>query len=76
MAKRERFIVRVACPRCERHGVAIWEESEDPVYQRGEWSTVLTRTSEGFQPGPKGQIICAGCAVAAVVGSNREGPDN
>lgn len=64
---RERFIAYVVCPDCQRKGAAVWEQNDDPVYQRGEWSTTLTRVSEGFRPGPAGQIFCTECNVEAVV---------
>jgi len=67
---RERFIAYVVCPSCKNKGAAVWEENEDPVFQRGEWSTTLTRVSEGFRPGRAGQIFCAACEVEAVVGQN------
>jgi len=69
---RERFIAYVVCPRCKNRGAAVWEESDDPVYQRGEWSTTLTRVSEGFRPGPAGQIFCAACDTEVVVGRHGE----
>lgn len=68
MPRRERFIAYVVCPKCQQNGVAVWEENEDPVYQRGEWSTTLTRVSEGFRPGPAGQIICSQCDRQAMIG--------
>ncbi len=71
MPGRERFLVHVICPQCEQRGVVIWERSEDPVYQQGEWHTTLTRTSEGFRPGVKGQIVCANCAIEAAISSKR-----
>ena len=65
---RERFIAYVVCPKCEQKGAAVWEENEDPVFQRGEWTTTLTRVSEGFRPGSAGQIFCAVCQIEATVG--------
>jgi hypothetical protein len=67
---RERFIANVVCPRCKQKGAAIWEQNEDPVFQRGEWSTTLTRVSEGFRPGPGGKIFCDACGIAVEVGQN------
>ena len=69
----ERFIAYVVCPKCARKGAAVWEASADPVYLRGEWSTTLTRVSEGFRPAPTGQIFCEICDVEASVGPNRVG---
>jgi uncharacterized Zn finger protein (UPF0148 family) len=66
----ERFIAYVTCPKCQQKGAAVWEENDNPVYQGGEWGTTLTRVSEGFRPGPAGQIFCAVCDVAAVVGKS------
>jgi uncharacterized Zn finger protein (UPF0148 family) len=70
---RERFIANVVCPKCGQKGAAVWEENEDPVYQRGDWGTTLTRVSEGFRAAPGGKIFCAVCDVEAVVGPNRMG---
>jgi uncharacterized Zn finger protein (UPF0148 family) len=68
---RERFIAYVVCPKCGQKGAAVWEENEDPVYQRGDWARTLTRVSEGFRTGPAEKIFCAVCEVEAVVGPNR-----
>ena len=70
---RERFIAYVVCPKCGQKGAAVWEENEDPVYQRGGWGTTLTRVSEGFRAAPGGKIFCAVCDIEAVVGTNRTG---
>jgi uncharacterized Zn finger protein (UPF0148 family) len=70
---RERFIAYVVCPKCGQKGAAVWEENEDPVYQRGDWGTTLTRVSEGFRAEPGGKIFCTVCNIEAVVGSNRTG---
>jgi len=70
---RERFIAYVVCPKCGQKGAAVWEENEDPVYQRGDWGTTLTRVSEGFRAEPGGKIFCAACNAEAAVGSNRTG---
>jgi len=70
----ERFIAYVVCPKCGRKGAAVWEASEDPVYHRGEWSTTLTRVSEGFRPSAAGRIFCDVCGVEASVGQNGQGP--
>jgi hypothetical protein len=68
---RERFIAHVVCPKCGQKGAAVWEENEDPVYQRGDWGTTLTRVSERFHAGPSGKIFCTACDVEIVVGANR-----
>lgn len=72
MPRRERFIAYIVCPKCEREGAAIWEESEEPVYRRGEWDTTLTRVSDGFVTGRKGKILCLACNVEVVVRQNRK----
>jgi uncharacterized Zn finger protein (UPF0148 family) len=69
----QRFVAYVVCPRCQRSGAAVWEESEEPVWQRGgEWGTTITRVSEGFAPGRTGQIFCAGCDVKVVVRQGKQ----
>lgn len=70
---RERFIAYVVCPKCGQKGAAVWEQNEDPVYQRGDWGTTLTRVSEGFRAEPGGKIFCAVCNAEAAVGSHRTG---
>lgn len=70
---RERFIAYVVCPKCGQKGAAVWEENEDPVYQRGGWGTTLTRVSDGFRAEPGGKIFCVVCNAEAIVGSNRTG---
>lgn len=70
---RERFIAYVVCPKCGQKGAAVWEENEDPVFQRGDWNTALTRVSEGFRVVAAGKIFCAACDVEAGVGPNRGG---
>ena len=70
---RERFIAYVVCPKCGQKGAAVWEQNEDPVFQRGDWGTTLTRVSEGFRAGSAEKIFCAVCDVEAVVGPNRTG---
>jgi len=70
---RERFIAYVVCPKCAQKGAAVWEDNEDPVYQRGDWGTTLTRVSEGFRVAPGGKVFCAACEVEAVVGQKPGG---
>jgi uncharacterized protein YbaR (Trm112 family) len=70
---RERFIAYVVCPQCGQKGAAVWEENQEPVYQRGGWGTTLTRVSDGFRAGEGEKIVCALCNVEAVVGPNRSG---
>ena len=70
---RERFIAYIVCPKCGQKGAAVWEENEDPVYQRGDWGTTLTRVSDGFRATAAGKIFCTVCDVEAVVGANRMG---
>jgi len=70
---RERFIAYVVCPKCGQKGAAVWEENEDPVFQRGDWGTTLTRVSDGFRAAPAGKIFCSVCDVEAVVGPTRGG---
>lgn len=71
MPQRERFIAYIVCPQCHRKGAATWQESEDPVYHKGEWGTTLTRVSEGFRPGPTGKIFCTECNIEVVVPQDR-----
>jgi hypothetical protein len=68
---RERFIAYVVCPKCGQKGAAVWEDNEDPVYQRGDWGTTLTRVSEGFRVAPAGKVFCIVCDIEATVGPNR-----
>lgn len=68
---RERFIAYVVCPKCGQKGAAVWEENEDPVYQRGGWGTTLTRVSEGFRVTTGGKVFCNVCGVEAGVGPDR-----
>lgn len=70
---RERFIAYVVCPQCGQKGAAVWEENEDPVFQRGDWGTTLTRVSDGFRAASAGKIFCSVCDVEAVVGPTRGG---
>ncbi len=56
-----------------KKGAAVWEENEDPVYQRGDWGTTLTRVSEGFRAAPGGRIFCAVCDIEAGVGQKPAG---
>jgi hypothetical protein len=70
---RERFIAYVVCPKCGQKGAAVWEENEEPVFQRGGWGTTLTRVSEGFSAGPAGKIFCATCQIEVGVGPNQIG---
>lgn len=71
MPQRELFIAYITCPQCHRQGAATWQESEDPVYHRGGWSTTLTRVSEGFRAGPTGKIFCVDCNIEVVVPQRR-----
>jgi hypothetical protein len=68
MPRHERFITSVICPNCGQNGVVKLEDSELPVYQRGEWSTTFTRVSPGLKLGPKAKILCDGCGVEVVLG--------
>jgi len=70
---RERFIAYVTCPKCGQKGAAVWEENQEPVYQRGGWGTTLTRVSDGFRAGDEQKIFCVICDVEAVVGPNPGG---
>jgi len=47
---RERFIAYVVCPKCGQKGAAVWEENEDPVYQRGDWGTTLSASRKASVP--------------------------
>jgi hypothetical protein len=68
MPRHERFITSVICPNCGQSGVVKLEDSELPVYQRGEWSTTFTRVSPGLKLGPKAKILCDGCGVEVLLG--------
>lgn len=67
----ERFMAHIVCPKCKKKGAAVWEESEDPVYQQGQWGTTLTRVSEGFRAVPTGKVVCVVCNIQAAVGEGR-----
>jgi hypothetical protein len=69
MPRHERFITSVICPKCGQTGVVKLEESELPVYQRGEWIPTFTRISPGLRLGPKAKIYCSVCDVEVVPGT-------
>lgn len=69
MPQHELFITSVVCPQCGQSGVVKLEDSEIPVYQRGEWSTTFTRISPGLRLGSKAKVLCARCGVEVVLGS-------
>jgi len=61
----ERFMAHIVCPKCKKKGAAVWEESEDPVYQQGQWA-------KGLRDGLWRKCLITGmCLTTGAASNNR-----
>ena len=61
MPKRERYEVKIRCPKCGHEGIALWEENENPIYAGGRLDEELIKVSDGFEKVNKNKIKCTKC---------------